>query len=205
MTMRAVTAAPGVQPTASRLAAKVPEVPNVADDRIARANPNAPGPGPARRCCTSSPSTATFDTSCAPRRSGVAGTSYAWSRLTDMSELDQRVLDRVRKLLAKAEHPGTPAEEAQAFSAKASALMAAYAIDQALVEASQPSAATPIVREIEVDAPYAMPRAVLLDRVGRAHRVRTVRSEEHTSELQSHVNLVCRLLLEKKKEKSNNT
>src|SRR5690242_21607014 len=27
------------------------------------------------------------------------------------------------------------------------------------------------------------------------------RSEEHTSELQSHVNLVCRLLLEKKKEK----
>src|SRR4051812_49875438 len=28
------------------------------------------------------------------------------------------------------------------------------------------------------------------------------RSEEHTSELQSHVNLVCRLLLEKKKETS---
>src|SRR5438477_12471364 len=30
------------------------------------------------------------------------------------------------------------------------------------------------------------------------------RSEEHTSELQSHVNLVCRLLLEKKKKKKNN-
>src|SRR6266571_6223861 len=29
------------------------------------------------------------------------------------------------------------------------------------------------------------------------------RSEEHTSELQSHVNLVCRLLLEKKKKKQN--
>src|SRR5438477_2401760 len=29
----------------------------------------------------------------------------------------------------------------------------------------------------------------------------TSRSEEHTSELQSHVNLVCRLLLEKKKNK----
>src|SRR5260370_5562075 len=28
---------------------------------------------------------------------------------------------------------------------------------------------------------------------------RTVRSEEHTSELQSHLNLVCRLLLEKKR------
>src|SRR5260370_12948422 len=29
---------------------------------------------------------------------------------------------------------------------------------------------------------------------------REVRSEEHTSELQSHLNLVCRLLLEKKKQ-----
>src|SRR5467141_1169606 len=28
------------------------------------------------------------------------------------------------------------------------------------------------------------------------------RSEEHTSELQSHLNLVCRLLLEKKKKKT---
>src|SRR5207237_5289289 len=30
---------------------------------------------------------------------------------------------------------------------------------------------------------------------------RSRRSEEHTSELQSHLNLVCRLLLEKKKKK----
>src|SRR5579864_9839729 len=30
------------------------------------------------------------------------------------------------------------------------------------------------------------------------------RSEEHTSELQSHVNIVCRLLLEKKKNKKRN-
>src|SRR5438477_12895671 len=29
--------------------------------------------------------------------------------------------------------------------------------------------------------------------------LKAMRSEEHTSELQSHVNLVCRLLLEKKK------
>src|SRR4029434_11358910 len=32
-------------------------------------------------------------------------------------------------------------------------------------------------------------------------RDRKKRSEEHTCELQSHLNLVCRLLLEKKKEK----
>src|SRR5690242_21095437 len=30
-------------------------------------------------------------------------------------------------------------------------------------------------------------------------KLKSSRSEEHTSELQSHVNLVCRLLLEKKK------
>src|SRR4051812_49731915 len=34
--------------------------------------------------------------------------------------------------------------------------------------------------------------------VGRGSRAGGQRSEEHTSELQSHVNLVCRLLLEKK-------
>src|SRR6476661_10082980 len=33
---------------------------------------------------------------------------------------------------------------------------------------------------------------------------RASRSEEHTSELQSHLNLVCRLLLEKKKKKRKN-
>src|SRR5260370_2742856 len=33
-------------------------------------------------------------------------------------------------------------------------------------------------------------------------RVVDIRSEEHTSELQSHLNLVCRLLLEKKKKPS---
>src|SRR5438477_4951329 len=38
-----------------------------------------------------------------------------------------------------------------------------------------------------------------LRRVGSRSPAATWRSEEHTSELQSHVNLVCRLLLEKKK------
>src|SRR5690242_21099908 len=37
-------------------------------------------------------------------------------------------------------------------------------------------------------------------RLGGARALERERSEEHTSELQSHVNLVCRLLLEKKKE-----
>src|SRR5690606_42151565 len=40
-----------------------------------------------------------------------------------------------------------------------------------------------------------------LDRILKL-RIRATRSEEHTSELQSRENLVCRLLLEKKKQKS---
>src|SRR5690242_21448064 len=47
----------------------------------------------------------------------------------------------------------------------------------------------------------------LVKPIGRNRRNRLVfrnrRSEEHTSELQSHVNLVCRLLLEKKKQGPN--
>src|SRR5207237_8145752 len=41
---------------------------------------------------------------------------------------------------------------------------------------------------------------VLRDRNGRRAAASRHRSEEHTSELQSHLNLVCRLLLEKKKK-----
>src|SRR6266480_4474915 len=44
----------------------------------------------------------------------------------------------------------------------------------------------------------------LLVSVSRNEVTEPARSEEHTSELQSHVNLVCRLLLEKKKKYSNN-
>src|SRR5947207_9674983 len=43
-------------------------------------------------------------------------------------------------------------------------------------------------------------RASLVDPV---RALRYERSEEHTSELQSHSDLVCRLLLEKKKKKTN--
>src|SRR5256885_2630293 len=47
---------------------------------------------------------------------------------------------------------------------------------------------------VNLEEPEAFNRAVL-------DFLTTVRSEEHTSELQSPCNLVCRLLLEKKKKK----
>src|SRR5438270_5416720 len=47
--------------------------------------------------------------------------------------------------------------------------------------------------------------AVLTDRIdGLVARALKARSEEHTSELQSQSNLVCRLLLEKKKRQPKN-
>src|SRR5438034_3163951 len=59
-----------------------------------------------------------------------------------------------------------------------------------------------------VDAEVGMLLRVLATAVG-ARRVleigTAIRSEEHTSELQSHSDLVCRLLLEKKKKKNRAT
>src|SRR5438034_3138516 len=50
---------------------------------------------------------------------------------------------------------------------------------------------------------HAKTQKIAQPHVARADRVRGFRSEEHTSELQSHSDLVCRLLLEKKKKKKN--
>src|SRR5690242_21374735 len=53
-----------------------------------------------------------------------------------------------------------------------------------------------------VQVPVVTP---LLHDPGDQRQGAAARSEEHTSELQSHVNLVCRLLLEKKKTKTDQT
>src|SRR4051812_49823446 len=51
-----------------------------------------------------------------------------------------------------------------------------------------------------VSAGALIGQVVSADVVPVAHDQGACRSEEHTSELQSHVNIVCRLLLEKKKK-----
>src|SRR4051812_49978871 len=52
----------------------------------------------------------------------------------------------------------------------------------------------------EASAPFVSGLSGRKVEASRAIRPWATRSEEHTSELQSHVNLVCRLLLEKKKK-----
>src|SRR4051812_49587148 len=56
-------------------------------------------------------------------------------------------------------------------------------------------------RSLPVSATHTRPRTSVGGDSGRRAELARPRSEEHTSELQSHVNLVCRLLLEKKKKK----
>src|SRR3712207_7431391 len=60
------------------------------------------------------------------------------------------------------------------------------------------------VAEVEALADRVRPRPVALGHhvVDDGDEVSILRSEEHTSELQSRQYLVCRLLLEKKKKKS---
>src|SRR5260370_39142083 len=63
----------------------------------------------------------------------------------------------------------------------------------------QPRAAHGCNRNNSSRSPHAS--AQLYASLDAAWGEREERSEEHTSELQSHLNLVCRLLLEKKKKK----
>src|SRR2546426_4700141 len=56
------------------------------------------------------------------------------------------------------------------------------------------------IRRIDLLAGRHQRRPVLLRRARAVEEVPARRSEEHTSELQSPCNLVCRLLLEKKKK-----
>src|SRR3989454_3023831 len=67
------------------------------------------------------------------------------------------------------------------------------------------AALTPVGLAGQTAAPGAPPtrQTVMAGAHYRAGWLHRLRSEEHTSELQSPCNLVCRLLLEKKKKKKN--
>ncbi|MFG2514802.1 DUF2786 domain-containing protein [Streptomyces sp. NPDC048584] len=89
---------------------------------------------------------------------------------------ESRMLGRIRALLAKAEATGFP-DEAEALSAKAQELMARHSVDEALLAARAPSAATPGACRIGVEPPYEQAKAVLLDAVAGANHCRAVWNE----------------------------
>ena len=84
------------------------------------------------------------------------------------------LLERVRKLLAKAEAAGVTREEAEAFTAKAAELMARYGIDRALLAARRPETDHPADRKVDIDNPWARVQAHLLCGVAAAMRCQCV-------------------------------
>jgi hypothetical protein len=88
--------------------------------------------------------------------------------------LSQDVLARVRKLLAVAEHPNTPPEEADTAARAAERLIAKHAIDEALLEAAAEIRSRPETRTMVVDAPYASAKVSLVGAVASAHGVRAI-------------------------------
>jgi hypothetical protein len=86
------------------------------------------------------------------------------------TEASSRLLDRVRKLLAKAEDESVTPPEAQALTAKAAELMAKYGIDRALLAAERPETDQPASRMLDIDNPWARVKAHLLCGLGSALR-----------------------------------
>jgi len=87
--------------------------------------------------------------------------------------IDPGVLHKVRSLLAKAEST-TFAEEAEALTAKAQALMDRHAIDRAVLAAASGAAGGPEGRTVVIEAPYARPKFQLLSELALANRCRAV-------------------------------
>jgi Protein of unknown function (DUF2786) len=84
------------------------------------------------------------------------------------------LLDRVRKLLAKAEAEGVTQHEAEALTAKAAELMARYGIDRALLGALHPETDSPADRVFDLDNPWAAVKAHLLAGLASALRCQCI-------------------------------
>lgn len=92
--------------------------------------------------------------------------------------VDQRVLVRVRALLAKAESTNYPAE-AETFTAGAQAMMARHSIDVAMLWAEAGGAPHgPRGRRLGVEAPYETAKAMLVTAAAQANRCQAVWNKE---------------------------
>ena len=91
-----------------------------------------------------------------------------------LTEAPERLLDRVRKLLAQAEDDSVTPAEAQAFTGKAAELMAKYGIDRALLAADRPETDQPTNRILNIDNPWAREKAHLLSGLASALRCQCI-------------------------------
>jgi hypothetical protein len=90
------------------------------------------------------------------------------------TEAPDKLLDRVRKLLAKAEDESVTPPEAEALTAKAAELMAKYGIDRALLAAVRPETDAPASRMVDIDNPWGRVKAHLLCGLGAALRCQCI-------------------------------
>jgi hypothetical protein len=104
-----------------------------------------------------------------------------------MTAETSKLLDRIRKLLAKSEAQGTTPPEAEALTAKAAELMARYGIDRALLAAAQPATARPASRIIDIPNPWSAVRAHLLSGLATAMRCQCVLLTPERSGSRVHV------------------
>jgi Protein of unknown function (DUF2786) len=90
------------------------------------------------------------------------------------TDVPNDLLDRVRKLLAKAEGEGVTPAEAEALTAKAAELMARYGIDRARLGALHPETDRPADRMFDLDNPWAGVKVHLLAGLAMALRCQCI-------------------------------
>ncbi|MGC4886657.1 DUF2786 domain-containing protein [Micromonospora sp. DT227] len=93
-----------------------------------------------------------------------------------------KMLDRIRKMLAKAEDPAATSAEATAFTAKAIDLMGKYGVSAAMLEAADPTANQVENRYLEVPGPYAYDKVLLLITITDALGVKHIRLTTGTNQ-----------------------
>lgn len=96
------------------------------------------------------------------------------------------ILEKVRKLLAKAEDPACTPEEAAAFTDKAAQLIAQYGVDRALLARLSPETDPVGDLIIGLHPPYALDKSGLLAGVAAALRCESVRRQHWHGDTRSY-------------------
>ncbi|WP_236246490.1 DUF2786 domain-containing protein [Streptomyces sp. CC210A] len=91
------------------------------------------------------------------------------------SQNDTKTLAKIRAILAKAEDPAASPEEAQAYFAKAAALMSKYGIERAVLAEKAPDTDQPAQRVLYIKGSYLLDRTFLLGSIVKALGGQSVR------------------------------
>lgn len=80
---------------------------------------------------------------------------------------EDKMLERIRALLAKAEDPGVSPHERDAYTQKAAELLGKYGIDQAMLASTGQRSDEIVSRNVLIEDPYALDKSVLLNTIAR--------------------------------------